>query len=125
MESQAKAECKNFSTPDEVKNFPGVKMESVKVGGAMITRITFDSGWKWSTLIQPLVKTKSHEEAHFMYQLSGKMMIKMDDGTQFECGPGDVYSLPKGHDGWVIGDEPVVVLEFQGLIDHAQAESGK
>jgi quercetin dioxygenase-like cupin family protein len=125
MELKEKPELKNFGAPDEVKPFPGGKMELIKVGGAMVARFTFNPGWKWSTLIQPLIKTKSHEEAHFAYQLSGRMMIKMDDGTEMECLAGDVYVIPKGHDGWVIGDEPVVMLDFQGIIDHAQEEKNK
>ena len=47
-------------------------------------------------------------------------MVLMDDGTQLECKAGDVSFIPKGHDGWVIGDEPVVLLDFQGLIDYAK-----
>jgi len=125
MELKDKAELKNFSTPDEVKPFPGGKMELIKVGGATVARFTFDPGWKWSTLIQPLLKTKSHEEAHFAYQLSGRMIIRMDDGTEIECLAGDVYAIPKGHDAWVIGDEPVVMLDFQGIIDHAKEGENK
>lgn len=125
MESKEKAERKNFSTPDEVKYFPNGKMELIKVGGAMVVRVTFNPGWKWSISNQPLVKTKSHEEAHFAYQLSGRLMVLMDDGTQFECVAGDVFSIPKGHDGWVVGDEPVVMLDFQGVIDYAKEEKNK
>lgn len=117
MESKEKAEWKNFNTPDEVKSFPNGKQEVIKVGGAKVTRTTFYPGWKWSTSLGPIVKTKSHEDAHFAHQVSGRMMILMDDATQFENVAGDVVLIPKGHDGWVIGDEPVVFVDFQGIID--------
>jgi len=122
MEFKDKAEWKNFSTPDEVKTIPKGKVEFINVGGATVARYTFYPGWKWSTLIGPLAKTKSHEKPHFAMQLSGKLMIQMDDGTQFENVAGDVSYLPKGHDGWVIGDEPVIFIDFQGLIDFVNDE---
>jgi len=125
MEPNKKAEWKNFNTPDEVKTFPNGKQEVIRIGGVKITRTTFFPGWKWSASLGPIVKTKSHEEAHFAHQISGRMMILMDNGTQFENVAGDVVSIPKGHDGWVIGDEPVVFVDFQGLIDFFSEEKNK
>ncbi len=116
-----KASLKHFSKPDEVRTFPKGKVEIVKVNGATIGRATFEPGWKWSTSVQPLVKTKSCEAPHFQYQISGTMKIVMDDGSEFESGPGDVTLLPEGHDAWVVGNEPVVVVDFQGMIDYAKS----
>jgi hypothetical protein len=45
----------------------------------------------------------------------------VDDGTEFDCRPGDVSLLPSGHDAWVVGNEPAVVVDFQGMIDYARA----
>ncbi|MGO9139771.1 MAG: cupin domain-containing protein [Syntrophales bacterium] len=118
-----KAEVRSFSKPDEVRTFPKGKLELLKIGGATIGRATFEPGWKWSTSVQPLVKTKSCEAPHFQYHLSGTIKIVMDDGAQFECGPGDVSLLPMGHDAWVVGNEPVVVVDFQGMIDYAKTSS--
>ncbi len=113
------AELKHFAKPDEVRTFPKGKLEIVNIGGAVIGRATFEPGWRWSTSIQPLVNTKSCEAPHFQYHVSGTLMVKMDDGTQIECKPGDVSLLPTGHDGWVVGDEPVVIVDFQGMVDYA------
>lgn len=44
----------------------------------------------------------------------------MDDGTEFVAVPGDVTSLPKGHDAWVVGDEPVVVVDWYGASEYAK-----
>lgn len=114
------AELKSFGKPDEVREFPKGRLELIKIGGATIGRATLQPGWKWSTSVQPLVKTKSCEAPHFQYHLSGKLMVKMDDGTVLECNPGDVSLLPLGHDAWVAGDEPVVLVDFQGMIDYAK-----
>ena len=113
------AELKSFGKPDEVREFPKGRVELVTIGGATIGRATFQPGWKWSTSVQPLVKTKSCEAPHFQYHISGKLMVKMDDGTIVECKPGDVSLLPQGHDAWVVGDEPAVVVDFQGMVDYA------
>lgn len=115
-----KAEMKSFTKADEVRTFPKGKLELVNIGGAVVGRATFEPGWKWSTSLQPLVKTKSCEAPHFQYHVSGTIKILMDDGTEFVCKAGDVSLLPEGHDAWVIGDEPVVIVDFQGMIDYAK-----
>lgn len=116
---QEKVELKSFGAPDEVREFPKGRLELIKVAGATIGRAIFEPGWRWETSVQPLVKTKSCEAPHFQYHVAGILRIKMDDGTEFDCKPGDVSSLPAGHDAWVIGDEPVIVVDFQGMLDYA------
>ena len=93
-----KEELKSFRKPDEVREFPKGKVEIINIGGATIGRAIFEPGWKWSTSVQPLVKTKSCEAPHFQYHVAGIIKVVMDDGSEFECGPGDVSLLPSGHD---------------------------
>jgi mannose-6-phosphate isomerase-like protein (cupin superfamily) len=115
-----RSEVKNFGKPDEVREFPKGRVEMLKVGGAFVGRATFLPGWRWSESVQPLAKTKSCEAPHFQYHVSGRLHVVMDDGSEFDCGPGDVALLPMGHDAWVVGDEPAVVVDFQGMIDYAK-----
>ena len=121
--SQTKAEAQSFNKPEKVRTFSKGKVELITIGGATISRATFEPGWKWSTSVQPLAKTKSCEAPHFQYHLSGIIKIVMDDGAQFECKAGDVSLLPIGHDAWVVGNEPVVVVDFQGMVDYAKSGS--
>ena len=114
------AALKHFDKPDEVREFPNGRVELVTIGGATVGRAIFEPGWRWATSVQPLVKTRSCEAPHFQYHVSGVLMVKMDDGTELECMPGDVSSLPSGHDAWVVGDEPAVVIDFQGMVDYAK-----
>ena len=118
-----KAELKSFGKPDEVREFPSGKVDLVKVAGAMVGRCVFQPGWRWSTSVKPIAKTKSCEAPHFQYHVSGVLRIKMDDGSEFDCKPGDVSHLPAGHDAWVVGNEPAVVVDFQGMIDYAKSKS--
>jgi hypothetical protein len=115
-----KAELKSFGKPDDVRTFPKGRVELVNIGGATIGRAVFEPGWRWATSVQPIAKTKSCEAPHFQYHVSGVLRVKMDDGTELDCGPGDVSLLPSGHDAWVIGDEPAVVVDFQGMVDYAK-----
>lgn len=117
----AKAELKCFDKPDEIREFPGGRLELVKVGGATVGRVILQPGWRWSTSVQPIAKTKSCEAPHFQYHVSGILKILMDDGTEFEARAGDVSLLPSGHDAWVVGNEPVIIVDFQGMIDYAKA----
>ena len=117
-----KAELKSFGTPDEVREFPKGRLELMNIAGATIGRAVFEPGWRWATSVQPLVKTKSCEAPHFQYHVSGVLKVRMDDGTEFECRAGDVSLLPSGHDAWVVGDQPAVVLDFQGMVDYARTK---
>ncbi|MGO8920516.1 MAG: cupin domain-containing protein [Stellaceae bacterium] len=118
------AEHKSFRQPDEVREFPNGRLELVKVGGATIARALFEPGWRWASSVQPIAKTKSCEAPHFQYHVAGVLRIRMDDGTEFDCKPGDVSLLPSGHDAWVVGDEPAVVVDFQGMVDYAKGAPG-
>jgi hypothetical protein len=115
-----KAEVASFARPHDVREFPKGKLDLVTIGGATVGRAVFEPGWRWSTSVQPLAKTRSCEAPHFQFHVSGVLRVLMDDGTEFDCGPGDVSLLPSGHDAWVVGDEPAVVVDFQGMLDYAR-----
>ena len=77
-----KAEEKSFGKPDEVRVFPKGKVELVTIGGATIGRATLEPGWRWSSSVQPIAKTKSCEAPHFQYHVAGTLKVVMDDGTE-------------------------------------------
>lgn len=110
----------SFTTPNEVREFPHGRAEILSIGGAEIGRLTFEPGWRWSEHVKPIAGTRSCEAPHFQYHLSGTLAILMDDGTELLAKAGDVTSLPSGHDGWVVGDEPVVVVDWYGASNYAK-----
>jgi hypothetical protein len=120
MVKKAGVETKSLNIPDEVRTFDKGRVEIINIDGRTIGRATFQPGWRWSESVKPLVKTNSCEAPHFQYHLSGTLRIKADDGTEKVCKAGDVSVLGSGHDAWVVGDEPVVVVDFQGMIDYAK-----
>jgi hypothetical protein len=115
-----KAEKKSFDKAEEVREFPKGRLELITIDGATVGRAVFEPGWKWSESVQPIAKTDSCEAAHFQYHIAGVLKVVMDDGTELECRPGDVSFIPEGHDAWVVGNEPVVVVDFQGMVDYAK-----
>ena len=107
----AKMQKKMFNSPDDKHTFDKATIEVVKLGGATVRRLTFQPGWRWTTSVKPVVKTDLCENAHLNAHISGRLGVKMADGTEQEFGPGDVSLLPPDHDAWVGGDEPVVIIE--------------
>lgn len=116
----AQMQKKSMTTPDETRKFDKGKMEITIVGDTSIGRMMLEPGWKWSTSVKPIVKTDSCQVSHTMYVISGKMKIKMDDGTEQEFGPGDTGTVPPGHDAWVVGNESFVAIDFTGAKTYAK-----
>jgi hypothetical protein len=112
-------EHRSFETPDDTRAFPNGRAEILKIGDSEIGRLVFQPGWRWSNDVKPIAGTASCEAPHFQYHVSGRLAIRMDDGTELVAGPGDVTSLPSGHDAWVVGDEPVVVVDWFGASTYA------
>jgi quercetin dioxygenase-like cupin family protein len=114
-------ETRDFSAPDETRTPDKTKVELVNLGGGQIGRYTFQPGWRWSEHIKPVVGGDSCQTEHLGYLVAGTMGVQTADGTTGEVHRGSVYRIAPGHDGWVIGDEPVVVVEFQGAATYAKA----
>jgi hypothetical protein len=114
-----KAEHKSFGTPDETRTFNNGDLNVLKVGGGDVGKLTLQPGWRWSLDVKPLAGTDLCEAPHFQYHVSGTLHIVMADGSEFDAKPGDVTLLPKGHDAWVVGDEPAVVVDWYGASSYA------
>ena len=96
------------------------QLQVVESGTGMVGRAVFEPGWKWSEHVKPIAGTDSCQAAHMGYVISGRMTVKMDDGETEAFGPGDVMIAPPGHDAWVDGDEPCIVIDWQGVADYAK-----
>jgi quercetin dioxygenase-like cupin family protein len=85
-----------------------------------VGRATFQPGWKWSEHVKPIAKTSSCEAAHAGYFVSGRMKVVMNDGEEMEYGPGDFALMAPGHDAWVVGNDPCIVIDWQGFAHYAE-----
>ncbi len=70
--------------------------------------------------MKAIVGTDLCEAPHFQYMVSGRLIIQTEDGKEYESGPGDVVKLAAGHDAWVLGDEAVVVIDWNGATNYAE-----
>lgn len=104
---------KNFDDPDETRSPPKVTLQLCDLGIAKVAKLTAQPGWKWSEHIKPLVNTEWCEKKHVGILVSGTMHVKMSDGTERDIEAGSTYVIEPNHDGWVVGDEPLVAYEFE------------
>ncbi len=104
-------QARSHDTPDEVRTPNKTRVEVVKLEGYTIGRFRFEPGWRWSECVKPVVKTGQCQVSHVGYAVSGQITVRMNDGTEKSVAGGDSYTIPPGHDAWVVGDQPFVAIE--------------
>jgi quercetin dioxygenase-like cupin family protein len=114
-------EIKQFDSPDEVRPFKDRgKAHIVNLETGPVGKGVFEPGWRWSEHVKPIAGTDSCQTAHLGYVLSGRMHVRMDDGSEGEVGPGDAVRIAPGHDAWVVGDEACVMVDFGQIGQYAK-----
>jgi hypothetical protein len=115
---------KSLKEPEETREFEDGKgrLDLINVESGGVGRAVFEPGWQWSKHVKPIAMTDSCQAAHRGVVLSGRMTIVMDDGQEEQFGPDDYLEVAPGHDAWVVGDEPCVVLDWQGYSDYAKRQ---
>lgn len=115
-------ESKSFDAPDDVRPFTDKgQARVVTLAGSSVLKATFEPGWRWSEHLRPIAGTDSCQSPHLLYVLSGRMNVRMNDGTEAEAAPDDVVRIEPGHDAWVVGDQPCVVVDFGASPAYATA----
>ena len=116
----ADSELRDFASPDETRPFEHGQAEILNMNGGVIGRLVLQPGWRWSTDVKPIAGTEWCEAPHWQYHESGTLHIQMQNGEEFDAGPGQVTYLPSGHDAWVVGDEPVIIVDWDGATNYAK-----
>ena len=111
---------RNFNSPDELRTPPNAAVAVVGLGREKVAQFRMEPGWRWSESVKPIAGTDSCQAAHLGYFVSGRMHVVMDDGSEQDFGPGDFMACPPGHDAWIIGDEPCVVLDWAAYSTYAK-----
>ena len=104
---------KNFGSPEETRQIGNGTLDVLQFEGASVALFTMRPGWRWSTDVKPKAGTDSCQKNHLGYVMSGTLHVVTEDGTEADVGANDAYVVQPGHDAWVVGDEPVVALEFE------------
>jgi len=115
---------KRFDEPEEVISVPGHSSQVVTLGDTYVAWSIAQPGWRWSRDVKPLVGTTSCQIHHQGVVLSGRMQIASEEGIQRTIGPREAFDIQPGHDGWVVGEEPCVFIEFHGVRDWAKPQLG-
>ena len=115
-----KLEAKSHGSPDEIRNPDKTRIEIVRLEGFTLGRMTFEPGWRWSESIKPVVKTDSCQVSHVGFAVSGRLTVRIKDGTQKTIVAGDSYTIPPGHDAWVEGNERFVGIEVMSAEQYAK-----
>jgi quercetin dioxygenase-like cupin family protein len=110
---------RRFEQPDERHLLGKGTLEVLRVGSVALGRARYEPGWRWSTHVGAASGQRSCPVEHVCMVLSGRSGLRMDDGTEYEFGPGDVFYVPPGHDSWVVGEEPYVSLHLLGTEAYA------
>ena len=113
--AMARLQAKPLGRPDEVRTFPMGRVEIYELDDVIIGRTVFEPGWHWAEHVKPIAGTASCQYHHLGVCISGRLRLLMDDGTTFEIGPGTVFDIPPGHDGWSVGDDPWVTYDVAGM----------
>jgi class 3 adenylate cyclase len=108
-------QSKRFDEPDDLVTLPLLMSQVVVLGEVYVARTIHEPGWRWSEHVKPVVGTPSCLHHHKGVVLSGQMEVETDAGARRRIGPGEALEVPPGHDAWVVGDEPLVTLEFTGV----------
>jgi len=90
----------------------GVRLEVGRAGAARVKRMVYPAGFRWSVDMKPIVGTNLCMHAHVGFLARGEIHIEYADGCVVEHKAPQIVAIEPGHDGWVVGKEPVVLIEF-------------
>ena len=106
------SEKQSITSPHERRPFVDHgHMDVVTLGDFTLGRGVYEPGWRWSNDVKPIAGTDSCQVHHTGICLAGRMTIRLDSGQEIGIGADDVFDLEPGHDAWVDGDEPCVILD--------------
>ena len=96
----------------ERREIGGVRLEVGRAGAARVKRMVYPAGFRWSVDMKPIVGTDLCMHAHVGFLARGKIHIEYPDGCVVEHKAPQIVAIEPGHDGWVVGNEPAVLIEF-------------
>jgi len=104
----------------ERRTVGGVQVDVVRTGGARVKRMIYPAGFRWSTHMKNSVGTSLCQHAHVGFLARGTIHVEYGDGCIVEFEAPQAIAIEPGHDGWVVGEEPAVVIEFDFERDTVQ-----
>ena len=120
----ARLQSKSIGAPDEVRELPSGILEIYTLDDLVFGRTVFEPGWVWSKHVRAIAGTDLCQYHHIGVSVAGTLGVRMADGTTAEIGPNHVFEIPAGHDAWVVGDEPWVTIDVNGMRSFGRVDEG-
>ncbi|MBT2594911.1 cupin domain-containing protein [Arthrobacter sp. ISL-72] len=114
---------KSFDVPDKKRCPDKAEFDLVTVNDYSVARLILNPGWRWSESIKPFEKTDFCQHSHLGFCVSGVMEVETADGVRSTIRANDTYTLPPGHDEWVVGSDPFIAVEFLGAASFGRPAS--
>jgi quercetin dioxygenase-like cupin family protein len=108
-------ENRAFGNGDEVTTVPRGRIEVMDIAGRRVGRVTYEPGWRWQTHMKPVIGGEACPLRHVGVTISGHLHVRTNDGREVDLRPGEVFVIEPNHEGWVVGDEPWVSIDFEAF----------
>ena len=97
----------------------GLIVDEVEAGVGRVKRVIYPPGWRWKDAMAEVTGTESCQHAHVGFIAQGTMVVRFDDGCEVTYTAPEAIVIEPGHDGWVVGDEAVVLVQVDAGPDTA------
>lgn len=98
----------------------GVIVDEVEAGDGRVKRVIYPAGWRWTDAMADVTGTTSCQHVHVGAIVQGTMVTRFDDGCEVTYTAPAAVVLEPGHDGWVVGDDAVVLIQVDTGPDTAE-----
>ena len=96
----------------ECREIGGAQIDVARTGACRVKRVIYPPGFRWSKDMKASTGTDFCMHAHVGFLARGQIHIQYADGCTLEFAAPQAVAIEPGHDGWVVGDEAAVLIEF-------------
>lgn len=105
---------RSFDDPDDAVEIEGLQSWIISLGGIVVSRSVHPPGWRWSLHVKPFSKEEWCQARHMGVAVTGHLHVSLRSGVELDIRAGDVFNIPPGHDGWVVGEVPMETIDWAG-----------
>jgi hypothetical protein len=114
---------RRFDEPDDTTRFELGRVDLLRIAGVTLGRARYEPGWRWSKHVGAADGQRFCQVSHLGIVITGRNLIRMEDGREFEIKAGDIFEIGPGHDSIVIGDQPYESLHLIGAEDYVVGQA--
>ncbi len=94
------------------RDLGGVLVDVMRTGNVRVKRMIYPPGVNWDKDLKQVVGSDHCMHAHVGFMAQGQINVRFADGCVEEFKAPQFVSVEPGHEGWVVGDEAAVLIEF-------------